>query len=225
LYIRHSLEDTPVFKGLQDRRDAGEKIHVPRGAFWRGFVMAFAIAGIFGVSLYYLVTYMNTYLQQVAGMDRGSALTVSVIGLVIYAILNPISGVVSDKIGRRPMVIISTVGFAVLGYPLFLMLSTGQFWIVLLALIIWAVLQSMIAVMGVVAMVELFPASIRSTGSALGYNVAYALLAGPGPLIATWLVANQGPVAPSYYLILVAVVCGAILIPFMPETRRRNLHD
>lgn len=187
--------------------------------------MAFAIAGIFGVSLYYLVTYMNNYLQSVVGMETIPALTVSIIGLVIYALLNPISGMVSDRIGRRPMVVISTVGFAVLGYPLFWMISTGNFWVVLLALIIWAVLQSMIAVMGVVAMVELFPASIRSTGSALGYNVAYALLAGPGPMIATWLVANQGPVAPAYYLVAVAVLCGAILIPLMPETRHKDLHD
>ncbi|MCQ1947599.1 MULTISPECIES: MFS transporter [unclassified Arthrobacter] len=225
LYIRRNLEETLVFQQLESRRNAGEVIRAPRGAFWRGFLMAFAIAGIFGVSLYYLVTYMNNYLQQVAGMETVPALTVSIIGLVIYAALNPIAGMVSDRIGRRPMVIVPTVGFAVLGYPLFLMISTGEFWLVLIALIIWAVLQAMIAVMGVVAMVELFPASIRSTGSSLGYNVAYALLAGPGPFIATWLVSSYGPAAPSFYLIAVAVVCGAILIPLMPETRYRNLND
>lgn len=225
VYIRRSLDETEVFQQLEIRREAGEAVRASKSAFWRGFLMAFAIAGIFGVSLYYLVTYMNNYLQQVAGMNTVMALTVSIIGLVIYALLNPVAGMVSDRIGRRPLVIIPTVGFAVLGYPLFLMLSTGEFWVVLIALIVWAVLQSMIAVMGVVAMVELFPASIRSTGSSLGYNVSYALLAGPGPLIATWLVSTQGPVAPSYYLIAVAVVCAAILIPLMPETRHRNLHD
>lgn len=224
VYIRRNLEDTPVFTRLTEKRERKEEVHVDRAEYMRGFILTLAFAGIFGVSLYYLVTYMNNYLQQAVGVPTITALVLCLIGLFVYVLLNPLSGLVSDRIGRRPMALGASIGFAVLGIPLFWMLSTGNSALILIALLIWAVLQSMIAVMGVVLLVEVFPAPVRSTGSALGYNIAYALLAGPGPFIATWLVSQWGPVAPGFYLVAVAIVSTIILWKMLPETLHKDIH-
>ena len=224
LYIRRSLEDTPVFTRIAEKREANEEIHVDRSEYARGFVLTLAFAGLFGVSLYYLVTYMNTYLQKVAKMPTVTTLAVCTIGLVIYVCFNPLAGRLADRIGRRPVTLIAAAGFAVLGIPLFWVLSKGNPVLALIALIIWGWFQALIAVMGVVLLVEVFPAAVRSTGSALGYNVAYAVLAGPGPLLATWLVSRFGPIAPAYYLVIVAVVAGLVLFRMLPETRHRDIH-
>lgn len=225
IYIRRSLEDTPVFRKVQERRkEVGGKLVVSKKDYVTGFYLTLSIAGIFGVSLYMFVTYMITYLQTVVGIATVSAYVISLAALVFYAILNPAMGIISDRIGRRPIALTSAGGFALLGIPLFLMISSGNTTLVLLALMIWAILQALIAVMGVVLIVEVFPAPVRSTGSALGYNVAYALLAGPAPLLSTWLVSKLGSIAPSYYLVIVAVICFAVMYIALPETRHKDLH-
>lgn len=75
-------------------------------------------------------------------------------------------------------------------------------------------------------LVELFPASTRSSGSALGYNLGLAFIAGPGPLVATALVASTGvSISPSWYLVAVSLVALPILLKWLPETFKRDLHS
>jgi len=91
-------------------------------------------------------------------------------------------------------------------------------------LIPFALFVACTAVTANVLLVEVFPASIRSTGSAIGYNVAYALLAGPGPLIAAGLVASTGIlISPAFYVIGVAVAALAVLWALLPETRGTDI--
>ncbi|MDK7084027.1 MFS transporter [Pseudoglutamicibacter cumminsii] len=226
VYIRRNLEDTPVFEQVKERReDVGGKLEVSKTDYRRGFYLTLAIAGIFGVSLYMFVTYMITYLQNVVAMATVTAYAVTLIALMFYAFMNPAAGILSDRVGRRPIALASAGGFAILGIPLFLMISTGNTVLVLVGLLVWGTLQSLIAVMGVVLIVEVFPAPVRSTGAALGYNVAYALLAGPAPLLSTWLVSKFGVIAPAYYLVLVAAICFIVMYKMLPETRFKDLHE
>jgi MHS family proline/betaine transporter-like MFS transporter len=75
-----------------------------------------------------------------------------------------------------------------------------------------------------VMLIELFPANMRSTGSAIGYNLGAALIAGPGPLIAAALAAaGAGVGLPAVYMAGVALLCTIVLWRVLPETRRRDL--
>jgi MFS transporter, MHS family, proline/betaine transporter len=103
-------------------------------------------------------------------------------------------------------------------------MNTGSFSAVLISLTVLGLLVAMSAVMNVVLLVEVFPASIRSTGSALGYNVAFALLAGPGPLIAAGLMASTGnPVSPAFYLVGVSLASLIVLWAMLPETKSNDI--
>jgi MHS family proline/betaine transporter-like MFS transporter len=78
--------------------------------------------------------------------------------------------------------------------------------------------------MDVVLLVEVFPASIRSTGAAVGHNVALAILAGPGPFIATALIQYTGnPNVPAWYLAIISFICFVVLAIMLPETKNNDI--
>lgn len=224
MYIRRKLGDTPVYEELERKRANNTLETVSSRAKWRAFVISFAFSALFGVSLYYFITYANTHLTQTVGLGKSTALWLCSATLVIYTLLNPIVGRLSDRFGRRPFVLTAAFGLTVLAYPVFLLLNTGNYAAILAGLLILAVLVAITAVMDVVLLVEVFPASIRSTGAAVGHNVALALLAGPGPFIAVALIqATHNPNIPAVYLAGVSLVCFIVLWFLLPETKDRDI--
>lgn len=220
IYIRRKLVDTPVFEELERKRASNTLESTSTASKAKAFVLTLAFAGIFGVSLYYLITYMNNFLSTSGGMDRLDALIVCGIVMAIYVAFNPLVGVLTDKFGRRPVLFTGLIGLIVWSIPTFLLMSTGSMWLAGIGLTGFAFFVACTAVVNNVLLVEVFPASIRATGSAIGYNVAYAALAGPGPLIAASLVASTGMlISPAFYVIAIAVISLAILAPLLRETK------
>lgn len=224
VYIRRKLEDTPVYEELERKREAGTVEHTSFGLKARAFIMTLAFSGIFGVALYYFVTYANNHLTGAVGMERMQSLLATGAAIVIYVCFNPLVGAISDRIGRKPVLMTGIIGLILWAFPAFMLMNTGNAFLAFLGLTVFSFFVACCAVMNNVLLVEVFPASVRSTGSAIGYNVAYAALAGPGPLIAAALVASTGSlVSPAYYVIAVAIVALAVLLPMLKETRHVDI--
>lgn len=224
MYIRRKLSDTPVYVELEHRRATGNVQEVARGEKVRAFILSFAFASLFGVSLYYFITYANNHLTQTVGLSKASSLWLCSIALVIYTLSHPLIGMLSDRVGRRRLLLFAAGGLTLLAYPIFLMMNTGSTALILTALAILAILVAITAVMDVVLLVEVFPASIRSTGAAVGHNVALAVLAGPGPFLAAALISMTGdPNIPAWYLAGVSLACFLVLWFMLPETRDKDI--
>ena len=224
VYIRRKLDDTPVYEEVERKRKANEIEYTSPADKAKAFLMTLAFAGIFGVSLYYLVTYANNHLTGAVGMERFEALWATAVVMVIYVGFNPLMGVAADRWGRKPVNHFGIIGLIVWAIPAFLLMNTGNPWLVIVGLVPFALFVAATAVTNNVLLVEVFPASVRATGSAIGYNVAYAVLAGPGPLIAAALVAGTGwLVSPAFYVIAVGIVALAVLWPLLPETKGRDI--
>jgi MHS family proline/betaine transporter-like MFS transporter len=224
MYIRRKLSDTPVYAELEHRRATGRVERVATREKLKAFVISFAFSALFGVSLYYFITYANNHLTQTVGLSKTNSLWLCSAALVLYSIAHPIVGLLSDRYGRRPFVLASAGGLTVLAYPVFLMMNSGNYASILFSLAILAVLVATTAVMNVVLLVEVFPASIRSTGAALGHNVAAAVLAGPGPFIAAALIKLTGdPNIPAWYLAAVSFACFVVLWFMLPETKDKDI--
>lgn len=220
IYIRRKLVDTPVFEEVERKRASNSLEATPTSAKVKAFVMTLAFSGIFGVSLYYFITYVNNFLSGPVGMPRVDALIVCGIAMAIYVAFNPLVGIIVDRVGRRPVLFTGLIGLIVWSAPAFWLMSTANPWLAGVALVPFGFFVACTAVVNNVLLVEVFPASIRATGSAIGYNVAYALLAGPGPLIAAALVAGTGLlISPSFYVIAVAILSLAVLLPTLKETK------
>lgn len=225
VFIRRKLGDTPVYEEMVRQRDS-HQVHAPSKAVRRrAFITTFAFSALFGVSLYYFITYANNHLVSTVGLPRSSALWLCSIALVVYVIVNPLIGRLSDSIGRRKLLLGAAAALTVLAYPIFLLLNTGNPLAILVGLTVMGVLVAITAVMDVVLLVEVFPASIRSTGAALGHNLALAILAGPGPFIAAALIRQTGDAnLPAAYLAVVSLVCLLVLWKTLPETRDNDIN-
>lgn len=224
VYIRRKLEDTPVYLELQRKRESGTVEVTSAKSKAKAFVMTLAFAGIFGVGLYYFVTYSNNHLSGSVGLSSLESLMATGAAMVLYVVFNPLVGMVADRIGRRPVLLTGVVGLIVWSLPTFMLMNTGNPVLAFVGLTVFSLFVACCAVMNNVLLVEVFPASVRSSGSAIGYNVAYALLAGPGPLIAAALVAGTGLlVSPAFYVIAVGIVALAILWPMLPETKNVDI--
>lgn len=223
MYIRRQLIETPVFQAVEGRRRAQSE-QAAIGGRWTNLATSFAFSSLFGVSLYYLIVYASSHLSTTVGLSRSTSLWLCGLALAISLPANSLFGSLSDRIGRRPLALAAAAALSLYAYPLFLILNTANTFLILVALTVLGILVSVAAVMNVVLLVEVFPASTRSSSAALGHNLSLAALAGPSPLIGATLVYVTGdPNAPAWYLSVVSLFCFGILWFILPETHKRDL--
>ena len=220
VYMRRNIEETPAY------RDAARHGPPPAEASgnWGLAAQAFGFTVLWTVSYYVMLSYMPTFTQRYAGLGRTEALWSNTVGLAVLVLAIPIMGRLSDRLGRKPLLLACCVGFLVLSYPLFAaMLAGAGLGTVVLIQIVFALLISAFSGPGPAAIAEIFPTGSRSTWMSTGYSLAVAILGGFAPYIATWLIANTGsPVSPTYYLMAAAAVSTAVILR-MRETAHSPL--
>jgi MHS family proline/betaine transporter-like MFS transporter len=221
LYLRLRLEDTPVYRDLQRSKQVATAPLRRAGRQNRSAIaLVFACTAVAGLGFYYLATYTVTFLTVTVGLKRPEAVLLAVGGLAVYSLLCPLAGMVGDRIGRRPTFLTGAAGLTVVAIPCFALISTGHPALVLLGLVVFATFESLANVMLGVLLVELFPAQTRVSGSAVGFNLAQAVIGGPGPLVAAALAAGLAfSVAPALYIVLIAGLATLLLARALPETR------
>ena len=223
-YIRFQLDDTPKFSQIEAAHQVAQS--PLREAFTtnlRETAVAFGITLHNTVAYYIVLIYMPTYLTRVAKLSQGAALGISTSCLLVFVVLVPFMGRLSDRVGRRGLLIASALGYAVLAYPAFLLASSGNVPLALLAQFVLVVLLAVYAGPAPAVYSELFPTRVRYTALSVGYNVPVAIFGGFAPFIATWLIDALGtPTAPALYVIVAAVATLVTMI-WVPETAFKPL--
>jgi MHS family proline/betaine transporter-like MFS transporter len=138
----------------------------------------------------------------------------------------PLAGIIGDRIGRRPTMLIGAGGVTLTAIPTFLLLATGDWTLGIIGLALLAFFEALANVMLGVLMVELFPAHLRVTRSSIDSNSAQSLIGGPGPFVAASIAAaSTTTAAPAAYLVVVGTIAFCTLCRWLPETCRRNDPD
>ncbi|MGO3886455.1 MAG: MFS transporter [Mycetocola sp.] len=234
IYFRMKIEDTPAFKAAQEAQegrdsDAKNEDGAPQGVlglirlYWRELLIAIVLVAAANTAGYALTTYMPTYLTGTLHYDEihGTLLTLPV--LVLMSLCIPLTGKLSDRVGRRLVLTIGAVSTIVLSLPAFLFLTVGEIWSTLLGLTLLAIPVTFYVANLASSLPALFPTASRYGAMGLSYNIAVAAFAGTAPLILEAIVQGTGnDLSPAFYLMATSVA-GLIAVFFMRESARRPL--
>ncbi|WP_435858555.1 MFS transporter [Streptomyces pathocidini] len=173
------------------------------------------------IAYYTWTTYLPTYAIVNAGLDKGDALTAGTISLAFFALLQPLGGLLSDRIGRKPLLITFALGFAVLAVPL-LHLVSDALWSLLLVQCAGMVLLTGYTSIAAAVNAEVFPARVRAAGIGFPYSLTVALFGGTAPYVGTWF-KQAGHV--DWFPWYVALLCLVSLCVYvtLPETAHKPL--
>jgi MHS family proline/betaine transporter-like MFS transporter len=208
LYLRRRLEDTPEFRAVQAKGDvSASPLRTSLKTSWRALLFCVGFVVIKAVGHWILQTFMPSYLQTDLHYSQPLSYGVTVIGLLAIAILVPFMGLLSDRIGRKPVMIAGCLGFLVLTYPTLMLMSVGNFFAATIAMILLGVFMAAFDGASSAAMAELFPTNIRYGSMAIAYNFSVAIFGGITPYFATWLIASTGNTfAPAFYVMAAALI-------------------
>jgi MHS family proline/betaine transporter-like MFS transporter len=224
LYIRLRLDDTPEFAELSREDNVAKRpLREAVTTSWIPILQVIGLFLIFNVGYYVVFTFLPTYLIKTLHYSKTeSFVSITLASLVALVLILPFAAL-SDRIGRRPMLIAGSLCFAVFAYPLFLLLNSGSLAAAMSAHCALAAIESVYVSTAVTAGVELFATRVRYSGFSIGYNIAVAGFGGTTPYVVTWLTQRTGdPLAPAFYVIVAAVVSLATVL-VLRETAGRPL--
>jgi MHS family proline/betaine transporter-like MFS transporter len=227
-YMRRHVEETPAYRAAAQAdgaTPAAAGATAPTASGWALGARAFGFTIFWTVSYYIFLNYMPTFTRAHAGLTPGQSLWANTIGLVALVLLIPLTGRLSDRVGRKPLLLASCAFFALLTWPLMSMMlgSGGDFMTIVGIQLLFGIAIALFSGPGPAAIAEIFPTRGRSTWMSASYALAVAIFGGFAPYIATWLIANTGsPMSPAFYVIAAAVISFAT-IALLPETARRPL--
>lgn len=233
LYLRHALDETPAFQQHVDnmeKEQSSEKLDKPSGIslkeifikYWQSLSICVGLVIVTNVTYYMLLTYMPSYLSHNLHYSTDHGVLIIIAIMVGMLFVQPIIGLLSDKIGRKPFIVGGSIGLFILAYPAFLMITSDIIALIFLGLLILAVVLN--CFIGVMASIlpAIFPTKVRYSALAISFNIS-VLIAGLTPTAAAWLVEESGNLyMPAYYLMVVAVI-GIITGIKMKETANKPL--
>jgi len=216
-WLRRGLDETPSFEAAKDGERARTLFLFLRHPKETAIVMGLTAGGT--LAFYTYTTYMQKFLANTAGFSRDAAAQIMTAALFVFMCLQPAVGLLSDRIGRRPVMI----GFGVLGvlatWPIMTTLETTRdpvlaFGLVMAALVIVSGYTSVNAVVKA----ELFPTQVRALGVALPYAVANALFGGTAEAVGLWF-KSIGHEAWFYGYVTAMIGVSLLVYWFMRDTR------
>jgi MFS transporter, MHS family, proline/betaine transporter len=224
LYIRLRLKDTPEFEELRDEgKVSTSPLKEALTTSWRPILQIAGLVVIHNVGFYTVFTFLPSYFIKTLGFTKMDAfVSITVASIVALVLILPL-GALSDRIGRKPLLIAGSVGFVVFAYPLFVLFNTGSLIAAIAAHAGLAAIEAVFVSSSLAAGAELFATRVRSSGYSIGYNTSVALFGGTAPYVATWLTDRTGnELAPAYYVIVAAIVTLATVLTIR-ETAGRPL--
>ena len=205
LYMRLRLEETPHFAVVARHLEV-ESTSLRAGIRreWRSLLLGMGLFATPVLTIYVYFIYSPTYLTRELGYSPAQGQIANLTALAVYCLLLPVGARLCDRVGRRPMLLVGAAAVALVTYPAFAVLGSGNVVVAAVTLSVTAVCFVPISAAALAAIAELFPTTFRYTGASLSLNIPATILGGPAPLVATALIAATGDVAAPAWLVIAA---------------------
>lgn len=223
VWLRRAIPETPTFEAKASREPISLR------SIFAGFIeypkesLIVVVIQASGVQFYLWMVFLATYAKLAGGLPISEGLFAGMISLGFYTVIVSPLAALSDRIGRRPMLIGSALGFLILVYPMLQMLKNGDFTTFLVVQMVGVFLIAMNnAVIGTVFS-EIFPTRLRATGIGLPYAICVAVFGGTSPLIATYFIKNGMDQYIAYYVMVICLISVLVHLFLTPETKGKEL--
>jgi len=223
LYMRSGMEESEVFETAVGERPAREPIWPQMFRHRRAALQVVGLTLGITVAYYTWAVSAPIYATTTLGIDRGQALWAGVIGSLTFMVALPLWGALSDRIGRKPVLLVGTLGTALLYLPMSYLVKDSM-WQLAIAICVMLICLAAFLSIGPAVYAELFPTSVRTTGVGVPYSICIALFGGTAPYLQTWMGATFPDASPfPFYAVALLVISGLTVLK-LPETKARDLH-
>nr|WP_244946888.1 MFS transporter [Legionella israelensis] len=222
IYLRLKSVESPSFlKQVKPSSDWPVKLIFTQ--YRKPLLLAVIFTSIMALGNYILIAYVTTFLVRMEHFVFHEAVVINFIALFFLTLLIPLMGWLSDVVGRKPVFLTGLAGLLLFIFPVFSLLLSGHWGKALLAeLLLSAVLAPLNATVPTI-LAEMFPTSVRASGTSIGYNIGQAVFGGTLPLVALTLTEITGNhYAPAWY-VLIWVLLVLISSRYLKETYRKDL--
>jgi MHS family shikimate/dehydroshikimate transporter-like MFS transporter len=227
LFIRLQILESPLFAKVRDRN---QRAGVPFFALLRRYpanvLLSMGMRLAENGSFYIFTVFVLSYATEALDVPRTSVLTGVLVASAVQFFVIPAYGILSDRIGRRPVYLAGALGLAAFSFPFFWMVNTANPTVIALAIVIGLVVQSAMYAPQAAFFSELFGTEVRYTGASIGYHLASPLAGGLAPLVCMallrWSHGHPWPVA-VYMIALSAITLVSVWLA--AETHRASLGE
>jgi MFS transporter, MHS family, proline/betaine transporter len=222
-YLRSKVEETPRFEATKRTADLTTATYDKRSA-WVNGAKVVGMSCIWFVSYYVYMVYVPAFLTLHGHIHGAAALWITTASFVVMIVCTLIAAVISDAIGRKPLLIVGSLSFIVLSYPLFLLFSSStSVSLVFSAVVLCGGLIGIFAGTCPATMAEMFPTHLRTTGVSIGYGMSVTIFGGFASVISESLIKVTGSdLSPSFFVICTALISLGVALS-LKETARRPL--
>jgi metabolite-proton symporter len=224
LYVRLTITETPVFSEALTRT---ARVKLPMAVVFRRHPRTLFVGMLVALAtfvLFYLMTVFTlAWGTSALGYSREAFLLIQLVGILFFAATIPLSAVLADRLGRRRTLLWVTAAIGAFGFVLAPLFQSGTFGVLVMIAVGLSLMGFTYGPLGT-ALSELFPTTVRYTGSSLTFNLAGVFGASLAPYIATWLANTYGLPYVGYYLTLAAALTFAGLLATR-ETKDQDLTD
>ncbi|MGV7090886.1 MFS transporter [Siccibacter turicensis] len=226
LWLRVSMEETPGFVRQQQQTGHAAPVKASTGATIKNILVAIGRVMVWSAAGYTYLVIMPTYLQSALHTGFNQALLIAVISNIGFALTIIPAGMLSDRIGRRTVMVVASCLLLILALPLLKVLQAESATLAIKALVVLIAggLVGILAGPGPAMLSEMFPTRVRYTGLGLAYSLSNALFSGCAGLIITGLIKQTGNVdIPAFYVMATAIASIAALMTLNKNDHLKDL--
>lgn len=221
LFIRRKTQETPVFLEL-GKTDHNPLVKTIR-EHYRELILAILLSSLQGVAFFLLFVYMPTFYSKFLNIQQSTALYINTLSMIVLIILIPIMASLSDKIGRKPLLYLSTSLYTVSSPLLFYLITLGDLKLIVFSHFLFAIISSLFMSILPTVLIESFPSDIRNTAFSVGYNISLGIFGGTVAMFSTYLIYKTGLlISPAFYLSFIAFLTFLATF-FIKESFKKDL--
>lgn len=230
VYLRTKLADTPAYLELEKEQEEREKAHKKEQEgselkgilhLWPYMLVCMGLVLVWNVTNYMLTSYMPTYVTDTlpsgGQVSSGTSQLIQIVVMLLALVTIPLLGMLSDKVGRKPICWLGAIGLIVLAIPMIALVRSQTTGGIFAGLLIMAMLLICFSSTMPSTLPTLFPTKVRGGALSIAFNVSISLFAGTTSVVVGALVSLTGDLNwPAYYLIIAGCI-GVVSVLFLAE--------